>query len=128
MGGVKRLVAKFIYLHILHKYGCCIYPTAKVERGFYIAHPVGIVIGNSSIGKDFTIYQNCTVGTSKLGWDAKGYSPRIGDSVVMYANSLILGKVRVADNVVLGANSLIIKNALDSGVYVGSPARKIHKD
>lgn len=116
-------LAKLLYLHILHRYGCCIYPAAKVARGFYIAHPVGIVIGNCTIGRDFCIFQNCTVGTSRHGWDAKGYVPQIGNGVTMYANSLIVGRVRVADGVTLGANSLILHDAPQSGTYVGSPAR-----
>ena len=124
-GGVKMLLAKILYLHILHKYGCCIYPSANVGKGFYIAHPVGIVIGNCTIGENFTIYQNCTVGTSKIGWDAKGYCPKIGNNVMMYANSLIVGKVNVGDDITLGANSLIIKNTTAFGVYVGSPAKRL---
>ena len=112
-------------MHILHKYGCRIYSSAKVERGFYIAHPVGIVIGKCTIGKNFTIHQNCTVGTSKIGWDAKGYCPKIGNNVMMYANSLIVGKVNVGDDITLGAIYLIIKDTATAGVYVGSPAKRL---
>lgn len=60
-----------------------------------------------------------------MGWDAKGYCPKIGDNVMMYANSLIVGKVNVGDDITLGANSMIIKDAVTNGVYVGSPAIRL---
>lgn len=57
-GGVYRYLSKLIYLRIIRKYGCVIYPNASVGKGLYIAHQVGIVIGKSVIGENFTIYQN----------------------------------------------------------------------
>lgn len=75
-GGVCRLRAKMIYLRILYKYGCCIFPSAKVDRGFWIEHPVGIVIGNCTIGKEFTIHQNTTIGVKHRYDDSKGLIPK----------------------------------------------------
>lgn len=55
-GGISRLRAKWLYLRILKKYGCIIFPNAVVGKGFHICHPVGIVIGTCTIGNDFMIY------------------------------------------------------------------------
>ena len=119
-GGVFRLIAKLIHLKIIKKYGSVIFPYAKVGVGFQIVHPVGIVLGNCTIGDNFIIYQGCTVGVK-----ADKHPPVIGNNVELCANSLIIGNVHVVDNVVIGAHSLVIKDIVESGVYAGSPARKI---
>lgn len=123
-GKIGRIRAKFLYLKILRKYNCCIYPHISVDKGFHVAHPVGIVIGDCTIGKDFAILQNCTIGV-KSGLDNINRTyPVIGDNVTMGASSLVLGNVKVCDNVIIGANSLVISDICESGVYVGSPVRK----
>ena len=119
-GGLSRIRAKLIHLKILKKYGCVIFPYARVGAGFSVAHPVAIVLGNCTIGKNFTVYQGCTVGVK----DDK-QPPTIGDNVSLCANSSIIGHIRIADNVVIGAHSLVIKDIEESGVYAGSPVRKI---
>lgn len=54
-----------------------------------------------------------------------GDAPTIGDNVEMGAHSIILGAICVGNNVVIGANSMLISDAIDSGIYVGSPAKLI---
>lgn len=67
------------------------------------------------------IYQNCTVGAKKPGDN----EPMIGNNVELSTNSVVLGHIHIADNVLIGANSLVNKDITESGVYVGSPVRKI---
>lgn len=43
----------------------------------------------------------------------------------MCAGSSVIGNVKVADNVILGANACLQKDANESGVYVGTPAKRI---
>lgn len=124
-GGVQRVLSKLLYLKILHRYGCIIYSNINVGKGFYIAHPVGIVIGRCDIGESFTIYQNTTIGVQHPGDEAKGLWPHIGNRVRLATGSIILGAIDVCDDVIIGANSLVIKNIEEKGSYVGNPARRI---
>ena len=124
-GGVRKLFSKSLYLKMLHRYGCLIFPNIDVGKGFSIAHPVGIVIGRCQIGNNFTIYQNASIGVKHPGDESKRLIPRIGDNVRLYAGSAILGNVSVTDNTIIGANSLVIHDVKESGVYVGNPVRKI---
>ncbi len=102
--------------------GCEISPKAEIGPGFVVFHPFGIVIGPlCRIGSDFSIRQNCTVGQLRMVDDA----PTIGNHVEMGANSLILGSISVGNDIRLGANSLLISDALVSGTYVGSPAKRL---
>lgn len=120
-GRFCRISAKMLYLRILRKYGCCIYPSAEVGKGFHITHPVGIVIGDCKIGTDFIIYQNCSIGTKK--W--KDEPPEIGNHCQLASNSLILGNIKICDYVIIGANSLVLKDINESGTYVGNPLRRL---
>lgn len=120
-GGFHKIRAKLIYLRIIRKYACIIFPDAVVGRGFHITHPTGIVLGHCRAGENFMIYQNCSVGAKKPGDN----EPMIGNNVELSTNSVVLGHIHIADNVLIGANSLVNKDITESGVYVGSPVRKI---
>lgn len=50
----------------------------------------------------------------------------IGDHVFLGAGSTVIDKRKIVDHVIIGAGSTIIKDILEPGTYVGSPARKIH--
>ncbi len=127
MGGkIGQVIAKIYKRRILRKYGCQISCEARVGKGFYIAHPVGIVIGYCDIGKNFTIFQNCTIGAKHTGEGQLKVGPKIGDNVKLFAHSLVLGDVKVCHDVTIGANSLVIHDIDEPGTFVGSPARKLN--
>lgn len=106
----------------MRRYGIHITEGTTIGKGLRIAHPTSIVVTLCEIGENFTIYQGCTIGQKH--WKSGKY-PQIGNNVTMYANSSIIGEVKVVDGVTLGANSLLIKDALEEGIYVGSPAKII---
>lgn len=120
-----KLLAKLLYKKIFRKYGCCIYPSAIVGKGFFIAHPVAITIGRCVIGDNFAIYQNCIIGARHVGDERKGNYPIIGNNVRLFSGSSILGAVSICDNVTIGAHSLVIKNINQPGIYVGCPVKWI---
>lgn len=114
---------------ILRYYG------VQIGPGLYIPHPFGIVIGGATIGKNFTIAQNCTIG-SKRPVGALGVEPMdwyskeriiIGEWVFMGAGSCILGPVTVGDNVIIGANSVVVDDVPSNVMVAGVPAKVIKK-
>ena len=48
----------------------------------------------------------------------------IGNSVSIGSNATIL-PIEICDNVVIGAGAVVTKNIVESGVYVGNPAKKM---
>ena len=64
--------------------------------------------------------QNCTIGDEALD---EYKTPRIGDNVTLYANSVVIVSVNVEDKVVLEANACLLHDAVGAGVYVGIPAK-----
>lgn len=109
------------------------YYGVQIGPGLYMPHPFGIVIGGATIGKNFTIAQNCTVGGQKpvgaLGVEPPGWESRdrivIGDWVFMGAGSCVLGPVTIGDNVIIGANSVVTRDLPANVMVAGAPAKII---
>lgn len=103
--GWKKSLANTIASRLISKHNMDIMLGAEIGEGFTIVHNVGIVITkNARIGKNFTIRQNCTIGT-----DYKSEEPIIiGDNVDMGANSCIIASgITIGDNVTIGAMAFI---------------------
>ncbi len=99
-----------------------IYYTAEIGHSFKINYGVGSVIGaRCKIGSNCTIHQNCTVG------DRNGGRPTIGNNVIMYAGSMILGDIHIGDNCIIGANSVITHDCPSNSVIVGTPGKIIRQ-
>lgn len=73
--------------------------------GVHCYHPTGVVIPDKAvIGKNLTVYSNVVIG--KVSKDDSHY-PVIGDNVIIYANSVVVGNISVGDNAIIGANCVI---------------------
>ncbi len=109
--------AKLLNERISRKYNVEIMLGATVGEGLWIAHTSGIVISAySRIGKNFKIWQGCTVGI-KGGEGEK--SIIIGNDVSLCVNSCVIGDViSIADNVVIGAMTLVNKDISQPRIYV----------
>lgn len=121
-GRVKRFFSRFCHAKLMRRYGIHITEGTTIGLGLRIAHPSSITITLCNIGENFTVYQNCTIGQKR---PHSGLFPTIGNNVIMFAGSMIIGDVNVADSVVLGANSTLLSDAVEAGVYVGTPANLI---
>ena len=80
-------------------------------------HPIGIVIGaGARIGENCVIYQNVTIGRKYR--DIAEY-PNIGDNVIIYCNSVLIGDINVGKNSVIGCNSVVLKSVDENSKCVG---------
>lgn len=103
-------------------HGLDVYPDVTLPEVFQFMHPLGAVLGHATYGNYFCVYQGCTVGS-----DEAGRFPVLGDGVVMYAKSSIIGPCRVGNNVVLGTGVTILghdipDNSLVKPVHAGFEA------
>ncbi len=98
--------------------GIDIHPGASIGEGFVIDHGTGVVIGATAIiGRDVKLYQGVTLGAKSFVTDdsnnpVKGIPrhPIIGDGVVIYSNSTILGRVTIGDGAVIGGNLWVTRD------------------
>jgi serine O-acetyltransferase len=98
--------------------GIDIHPGARIGNYFTIDHGTGVVIGETAIiGDNVKMYQGVTLGAKSFPLDKDGNPikgidrhPHIGNDVIIYSNSTILGNITVGDGAVIGGNLWIDNN------------------
>lgn len=121
----EKLATKIFLLNkVLH--GIDIFYSVELPKVFLFAHPVGTILGHAKYGDNFCVFQGCSVGVAS----ESGEYPIIGNNVLLYSNSKILGKSRIGNNVIFGASAMIIDiDVADNRTVVGSyPKHKIIKN
>ena len=101
--------------------GIEIHPGAKIGKGLFIDHGMGVVIGDTAeIGDNVTIYHGVTLGGT--GKDKGKRHPTIGNNVIIGCGAKILGPISIGDGAKIGANSVVLKNVPKGKTAVGIPA------
>lgn len=99
-----------------------IHPGAKIGKGFFIDHGVGVVIGETAeIGNNVTIFQGVTLGGT--GHQKGKRHPTIDGNVVLGAGAIILGAITIGENSRIGAGAVVTKSVPPNSTVVGNPAR-----
>ncbi len=102
--------------------GIEIHPGARIGKGLFIDHGMGVVIGETSIvGDNVTMFQGVTLGGT--GKERGKRHPTIGSNVVIGAGAKILGNITVGDNVQIGANAVVVRDIPPNSTVVGVPGR-----
>jgi len=121
------LLARVISTFARFLTGVDIHPGAKIGKGVFIDHGLGVVIGETAeIGNDVTIYQGATIGGT--GKEQGKRHPTIGNNVVISSGAKILGPFKVGNNSKIGAGSVVLKEVPPNCTVVGVPGRIVIKD
>lgn len=92
--------------------------TCDVFLGFHTQLNLGTTIGhNTKVGDYFTTAPGVHVSGKVLA----------GRRVYMGTNSCTIEDLQIIDDVTIGAGACVSKDILESGTYVGVPARKLEK-
>ena len=104
--------------------GIEIHPGAKIGRGLFIDHGMGVVIGETAeVGDNVTLYHGVTLGGT--GKDVGKRHPTIEDDVLIGTGAKVLGPINVGKGAKIGSNSVVLKNVPAKATAVGSPAKNI---
>ncbi|GIW47479.1 MAG: serine O-acetyltransferase [Deltaproteobacteria bacterium] len=107
--------------------GIEIHPGAKIGKGFFIDHGMGVVIGETSeIGDNVTIYHGVTLGGTSFSRSKR--HPTIENNVTIGAGAKILGPLTVGSNSKIGANSVVITDVPPNSTVVGIPGKIVRKE
>ena len=105
--------------------GIEIHPGAKIGKGLFIDHGMGVVIGETAeIGDNVTMYHGVTLGGT--GNEKGKRHPTIGNNVIIGAGSKVLGNIYIATGTRVGANSVVLRNTNPNTTVVGIPAREVN--
>jgi serine O-acetyltransferase len=123
--------------HTLHERGFClfarlishtgrfltgieIHPGAKIARGLFVDHGMGVVIGETTvIGDDCHLLQGVTLGGTSSR-RAKRH-PTLKSNVVVGAGAKLIGDITVGENAKIGAGSVVVTNVPPNATVVGVP-------
>lgn len=104
--------------------GIEIHPGAKIGRGFFIDHGMGVVIGETAvIGDDVTLYHGVTLGGTS--WNKGKRHPTLENGVVIGAGAKVLGPIVIGAGAKVGSNAVVVREVPPGATAVGNPARII---
>lgn len=104
--------------------GIEIHPGAKIGKGLFIDHGMGVVIGETcEIGDYVTIYHGVTLGGT--GKEHGKRHPTIGNNVMISTGAKILGPFKVGDNARIAAGAVVLQEVPADATVVGIPGRVV---
>ncbi|MBM5808286.1 MAG: serine O-acetyltransferase [Cyanobacteria bacterium M_surface_9_m1_291] len=106
--------------------GVEIHPGARIGRGVFIDHGMGVVVGETAVvGNNCLLYQGVTLGGT--GKAVGKRHPTLEDNVVVGAGAKVLGAITVGSNTRIGAGSVLLRDVAADSTVVGIPGRVIHQ-
>jgi sugar O-acyltransferase (sialic acid O-acetyltransferase NeuD family) len=129
---VERLPKNTKYFTHIHKSVIILGNDVKIGKGSIICAG-SIITSNIEIGNHSQLNLQTTIGhdvvlgdffTSAPGVKISG-NCNIGERVYFGTNSCVKQKIKITNDVTIGLNSGVVNNINESGVYVGTPLKKI---
>lgn len=102
--------------------GIEIHPGAKIGKGLFIDHGMGVVIGETAeVGDNVTLYHGVTLGGT--GKEKGKRHPTIGDGAIIGSGAKVLGPIYIGSGAKIGANAVVLKDVPAQSTAVGIPAK-----
>jgi serine O-acetyltransferase len=111
--------------------GIEIHPGAKIGRGLFIDHGMGVVIGETAeIGDGVTLYHDVTLGGVAPSIDSASQRnqkrhPTLADDVIVGSGAQVLGPITVGKCARVGANAVVTRDVPEDTTFVGIPAKAV---
>ncbi|TDQ24102.1 acyltransferase [Tenacibaculum caenipelagi] len=147
---VEKIILKFHRLRFKLLYPNE-YKKAEIHGPFSIIHPHKLSFGSKfsindyayinatnrvKVGDNVAISSGAKIISLKLNFtnhknregklEHVGSEISIGNNVQIGVNAVVLPNVSICDNVIIGAGAVVSKDILESGIYVGIPAKKVN--
>jgi serine O-acetyltransferase len=114
------IVPRFLSQVVRFATGIEIHPGARIGKGFFIDHGMGVVIGETcEIGDDVTIYQGVTLGGTSLTIGKR--HPTLENGVTVGVNAAVLGAITLGEGAKVGAGSVVVRDVPPNATVVGVP-------
>ena len=110
-GGERALCNKLFGLNKALN-GIDLFYEIELPEVFFIGHSVGIVLAKAIYGNRLVLYQNSTVGKNH------GEAPVLGDGVVMYPNTAIIGRCEIGAGTVVSQGTSIVNRSTPGNCMV----------
>jgi serine O-acetyltransferase len=114
LGLLLRISAAIFYRILGTLTGSYIAADAEIGPGLLVHTTYGLNVGGTKIGANCTVQSGVLIAAGSRG---------IGDNVYFGAGAKLIGDARIGNNVVVVANSLVLTDVPDNTTIVGVPAR-----
>lgn len=121
---LARLISEFAK----RRTGIEIHPGATINKGLFIDHGFGVVIGETAIiHDDVTIFHGVTLGGTGKEKSKKRH-PTILSGVLIGCGAKVLGNITIGKNAKIGANAVVLKDVANCTTVVGIPGCVVEKN
>ncbi len=104
--------------------GIEIHPGAKIGKGVFFDHGMGVVVGETAeIGDNVTLYQGVTLGGTSLEGGKR--HPTLEEGVIVGAGAKVIGPILVGKNARIGSNAVVVKPVMENTTVIGIPAKAV---
>jgi serine O-acetyltransferase len=118
------LSARFIAQLARFLTGVEIHPGARIGRGVFIDHGMGVVIGETAeVGDGCVLFKGVVLGG--VSQERVRRHPRLGRDVVVGSNACVLGAIEIGDGARIGSGSVVIRDVPAGATVVGVPGQVV---
>ena len=119
-------LAKIPALINFFAFGLEVPPRLKIGPGLVVMHTQGTVLGANSIGENFTVYHQVTLGAKEMVFlYTPTLHPIVGDNVTIGVGAKVLVGLTLGDGSMVGANAVVLEDVPPGHVAVGIPAKNL---
>lgn len=112
----KTICDRLMYLNrVLHSFMMSY--KASIPDIFWLAHPIGSIVGNAEYSDYLYISQNCTINTGEKEKDGS-FTPKIGKYFAMGAGAILIGNNKIGNNCSIGAGAMLYNQSLEDNTIV----------
>lgn len=127
--GYDRKLCEAIYYSMRVRTGADIYYSTKIAEYLVPTHPIATVFSSHAvIGEGLTFFNGVTIGQNP-GDNGEYYSPVLGNGIILYSNSSIVGKCHIGNNVIIAMGAKVVNQDVPSNTVVfGSTPSLVFKE
>ena len=122
------IASPFLLIHALFNYLMIFFHHVHINKadigpGFTLEHVGTIIIGPTTIGSNFRVAHNVTIGWGHS--NEKPGLPVIGDNVYIGTGSVVYGSITIGNGVAVCNGSILPRNIPDNSLVAGNPGRVV---
>ena len=120
----ERTFAVLLQNWCAKSYTVDIHPAARIGKGLFVDHAMGIVIGETAVVEDdVSIWHGVTLGSTFA--EAGDRHPKVRCAATLAAHAVILGNIEIGEGAVIAAGS-VVRTSIPAGMLAaGVPAKVI---
>ncbi len=101
--------------------GADIHPAARIGRGIFLDHGIGVVIGETAVVEDEAcIWHGVTLGSTLM--EQGDRHPKVRRGAVLGAGATVLGNIEIGELAVVAAGSVVLASVPARTTVAGNPA------